>query len=133
MKNEEVLMPTIVVMEQAPEELDLKDIEVKENECFNNAFRIAEKNPPVRIVEGVIVLCDNANNGTAKPHAWNELDGVHFDLTAQLVWPKGEATNINKVNYACVKFHTVEELQRNGVLEFCSETIEGVDYLNRGR
>lgn len=59
-------------------DLNLKRIKAKPKECYMNALAVCLENPHIEYVEGFIEV-----HGVPIEHAWNCLNGKHFDLTSE--------------------------------------------------
>lgn len=130
-KQIEIKMAEPISIEKRPTAIDLRDIEIKQGDCFINSCRVAKKNPNVHIVEGLILVVDIENGAKAMPHVWNKLGDVHFDVTKETVWTGREELNETKdIKYFSVKFHSHTDFQNGDVFMFCFDTIKNVEEIN---
>ena len=90
--------------------------------CLGYAFRVAQ-NTNATIVEGVarvLVEKDGTQDETVIKHAWNILDGNHFDVTKDYVWPS-LSPNLLKSQYYLVNNYSLSEYNLDGnAIEFKS-------------
>ncbi|MDL2222672.1 hypothetical protein LJB98_01060 [Bacteroidales bacterium OttesenSCG-928-M11] len=132
MANEEIeekCIPTTVEVQDIPKDLELDDIVINPNKCLLNSYNVTKKYPDIYLVEGVILLIDHNNCGTAKEHAWNLKGNIHFDVTKTL-WTTEEHKEVAQTKYIAVKIHTYENIQNLKSLEFSECTKEGAFALN---
>jgi len=120
-------IPPPIIISPIPPEIDCSNIEIIEDECVVNAYRIAQKYPGVDIAEGLILIQDTDNALLAIPHVWNKIGDVYFDATNERSWDNRKKTNnVERITYFFIKLHQFEELQRKGTFEFCFETTENI-------
>lgn len=125
--NEAYKIPPPIVVSPTPIEIDCSDLEIIEDECVANAYRIAQKYAEVDIIEGLILIQDSDNGLLAVPHVWNKLGDVYFDATNERTWDeRKKANNVESITYFFIKLHDFEDLQREGTFEFCFETTENI-------
>ena|SRR5271157_1601383 len=62
--------------------------------CYYNAYCTVKKIPGIRYVEGYL------HDFITYPHAWNEFEGWHFDLTQEILWNEvgGEHAQIANIS-----------------------------------
>jgi hypothetical protein len=127
----EIKMPDPIRISKTPIEIDFKDIEINQGECFINSYRVAKKYPNAAIVEGVILVVDNENRAKLMPHVWNKLGEIHFDVTNEKVWTGREELNKTKdIKYLSVKLHSQSDFKNGDIFEFCFDTNENVKLVN---
>ena len=126
-REEEFTMAEPITLSATPEEIDCMDLEINSDECFENAYRIAEKYPETLIVEGLILIRDKDNGFFAIPHVWNKSGDCYFDVTNEKTWEKRiEKNNIESINYFLVQLHTIDAVRQKGFFQFCFSTIENI-------
>lgn len=79
---------------------------IKIRQCYTNAFRVAFAYPQVEYVEGEVIL---PKVGIPIVHAWNCVDGKHFDLTFELHHPN----SLSNEHYPSVR-GTIKDLTLQG-------------------
>ncbi len=126
-REEEFAMAEPITLSAIPNEIDCTDLEINSDECFENAYRIAEKYPETLIVEGLILMRDKDNGFWAVPHVWNKSGDCYFDVTNEKTWEKRKKrNNIESINYFLVQLHTIEAVRQKGFFEFCFSTTENI-------
>lgn len=125
--NEAYKIPPPIIISPIPLEIDCSDLEIIEDECVANAYRIAQKYAHVDIVEGLILVQDTDNGLLPVAHVWNKIGNLHFDATNERSWEnRKKVNNVESINYFFVKVHVFEELKNKGIFEFCAVTLENI-------
>lgn len=84
----------------------IRTLTQKKGMCLGNSRDIAEKSG-CNIVEGYMVTKFNDDReDECVGHAWNEYNGVHFDLTAPLT----NEPNVEESHYFVKEIYTAKEL-----------------------
>jgi hypothetical protein len=115
-------------IEEIKNKIELKPTEeIGKGQCLLNAFRVAEITN-AGIVEGVAyveVEKDDTKSETFIKHAWNILDGKHFDITKDYVWPN-LSVRLLKIEYLYESEYLSNDYNLDGItLDFKS----GVDLI----
>jgi len=129
-------MPTIypkpyveeITITDTPSVIDVKGIDINAHECFKNAYKVSQKNPEVAIVEGVILLLSNDNQGTFIAHVWSNYKGEYFDITKEVVL--GDHPDVKSVHYFPGLESAINEFEDATEWNFDSETTGTVEMLN---
>jgi hypothetical protein len=126
-RQSEVQMAIPVTISIRPREIDIKDIEINQGECFISSYRVAKKYPSVEIVEGIIVSVNTSNGATPLAHVWNKKGDVHFDVTKEKIWTGREELLENKeIKYFMVKCSSEADFKNGDLFEFSYETQENI-------
>jgi hypothetical protein len=129
MNENELQMATPVSISPAP--IDITDIQIDNKESVTNAYLVVQKYPSVEMVEGLILVIDHDDYATPKPHVWNKIDDIHFDVTSEKNWPTNhEMNNVKSIHYFSVMTHKKSDFDVNNVFEYCYATLENIAALN---
>ena len=129
MNENEFEMATPVVISPVP--IDINDIQIDNKETVINAYLVVHKYPSVEMVEGVILVIDFNDYATPRPHVWNKLDDIHFDVTSEKGWPKnGELNEAKSIRYFSVRTHKKSDFAYNNVFEYCYATLQNIAAIN---
>ncbi|MFZ2863848.1 MAG: hypothetical protein WA440_03775 [Ignavibacteriaceae bacterium] len=124
-------MPEKIDIYKTPDEIDTSDLKLEQGRCFRNALRVANKYPPVEIVEGIIVYVSLRNTAKIIRHVWNKMNGKHFDVTVdKIFYGTEEMKDSKEIKYVVVKMHNAKDFKDGDVFEFCEETNNTVSEMN---
>lgn len=91
-----------------PNAIDLSEVNVRQHDCFRNAFQVALKNIDVIVIEGIILLVSPENGGRGVAHVWNKYKGDHFDITIEQLL--SDVDGVQRVVYFPAYEYTAAEL-----------------------
>lgn len=98
--------PQEIKISDKPNDIVIDDLTITANKCQQNSFSVLEKYDEVKYVEGILLIIDKENRAKALPHAWNEKDGVHFDVTKDVIWQGDKFEEIVNKKYLVVKIYS---------------------------
>ncbi|GAA4932815.1 hypothetical protein GCM10023314_01500 [Algibacter agarivorans] len=121
-----------IEISELPENLNIEGTQI--NRCTDNARLIVANNPErdIKYIEGfMMILQDNRYRAVA--HAWNTLDGSHFDVSSKLFSEKHPDVSAEWVGYfPCgeVGFKCIPKQIRN-ITPFTEQFAPIVKFMNK--
>jgi len=92
--------------------VDLLNTKIKMNECFNNAGIVFQTFTPVDGIEVFYVMGIMVENGKEFGHAWNIINGKHYDFSSE----KTSDANINNY-YQVVVLNNLSDIENLSVFD----------------
>ncbi len=89
-------------------EATLKMQRLQANTCYDNAYKLCKKYPDINYVLGRVY-----GDRTVIDHAWNEWNGIHFDLTREIFAP----STLKEFRWAMITRFCQEEIRKLAALE----------------
>lgn len=124
--NKETGLPNLITISKIPPQIKIDGLKINSNQCQLNSKKVTEKHPEVEYIEGILVIIDKQNCGTALAHAWNRIGDTHFDTT-EMNWVGEDFDEVEECKYLPVTSFSLKELNE---LKFSNKTIEIVKKIN---
>lgn len=75
------------------------------------------------------MIIDDEKRAKALAHVWNRQSNIYFDITREIIWVNDNG--ISEIKYVEIKTHKCSDFENLESFNFCTETNEKVEEINR--